>query len=666
MKKGIDFLLKIWAHTCKPGETIYLSTKSANAGKWLEHPFCIDNVTRESLAGFFAEYPPEKYDLYFCPTSFNGPRKKKYVNPLNILWSDIDEGKPKLKPSILWESSPGRLQGLWFMGGDRLLAEDGEALNKALTYYMGDADSSGWDITQVLRIPGTLNHKYESTPVVRVLEENDDLRYTPRKIARSIGFNFDVPEPVKDTTTLAGKTFEAVYSKYKKKIPLKIKRLLTQKARPKKGNRSEILWFIENRLLEAGIPPDEIKVLVKHSVWNKFKGREDEDYRLQKEVENIIETKITLPVEQDVEQEIEEELTAGLEIQSFYDLMTSAAPSPGWLVKGWWLNKSHGIVAGEPKCFKSTLALDLAISVASGNDFLGEHEVISPGPVVYIQNENAQWIMKDRVAKISVARGVVGEVEILSDRKVSITWPQDIPFFMVNQQSFLLTDPIHQQLLEKIIQTYKPVLVVLDPLYLMFDGDINSAKDLNPILSWMLEIRIKYDCGVMLVHHSNKGGENKRGGQRMLGSTTLHGWTESAWYIKNEGTEDDDEDPADDINQVKAMAEVTVEREFRGAGMHPEACLNIMMGEIGSLDYNVKSKVHTKKAETKKNQDPLTAEREILRFVRTAAHTEIELADKTGYTKLTVQKAVDYLAEKGKVKRKNNQVHLSEDKYNDK
>src|SRR5690606_41428795 len=67
-----------------------------------------------------------------------------------------------------------------------------------------------------------------------------------------------------------------------------------------------------------------------------------------------------------------------------------------------WARRSHGIVAGEPKSFKSTYVMDLAISVASGEPFLGKYPVIESGPVIYVQNENADWILKDRIDRKSI------------------------------------------------------------------------------------------------------------------------------------------------------------------------------------------------------------------------------------------------------------------------
>ncbi|MGH7295492.1 MAG: AAA family ATPase, partial [Polyangiaceae bacterium] len=42
------------------------------------------------------------------------------------------------------------------------------------------------------------------------------------------------------------------------------------------------------------------------------------------------------------------------------------AASERWLVEGLWSAEAVGIVGGEPKCCKSFLALELAVSVASG------------------------------------------------------------------------------------------------------------------------------------------------------------------------------------------------------------------------------------------------------------------------------------------------------------
>lgn len=50
-------------------------------------------------------------------------------------------------------------------------------------------------------------------------------------------------------------------------------------------------------------------------------------------------------------------------------------PEQRWLVEGLWAERAVGIVGGEPKCCKSFLALDLAVSVASGRPCLRRYPV---------------------------------------------------------------------------------------------------------------------------------------------------------------------------------------------------------------------------------------------------------------------------------------------------
>lgn len=111
-------------------------------------------------------------DLYFTPNLFSRPRRRKeLVLPSRWLYADLDQVDPHTiddpQPTIAWESSPGRYQCLWLL--DRALEPQQHSdTNKRLTYLVG-ADKGGWDLTQVLRIPGTFNHKYDEKPKVKLL-----------------------------------------------------------------------------------------------------------------------------------------------------------------------------------------------------------------------------------------------------------------------------------------------------------------------------------------------------------------------------------------------------------------------------------------------------------------------------------------------------------------
>ena len=81
----------------------------------------------------------------------------------------------------------------------------------------------------------------------------------------------------------------------------------------------------------------------------------------------------------------------------------------------------------------------------------------------------------------------------------------------------------------------------------------------------------------------------------MLGSTTLHGWIESAWYLDVKRADELEEEIfSDELNSPGGAATLTIEREFRGAGTYPKLDITVKMGDFGSPDYSVEIKKHKK------------------------------------------------------------------------
>lgn len=625
MRQGeiISFLSNIWNKQCKPGEYVFLSFRDPNKkkGNWIDVPIKYTGRAsiRKAVKDLMDQYSPNKYDWYWCPLPFKGSKRNKdLVTRSKFLWQDLDYADPKkfkdqtLYPTIYWESSPGRFHGLWELDNQYEIKEV-ETLNRDLAYEV-DADKGGWDLTQVLRVPGTKNHKYAHKPTVQLRHSHgtpipfSELRSRIKHVEKQTEIQFESKLDEGDP--------QEILNRYAGKLPRDLLTVLLQK-KAEVGKRSEIIWSLEHRLYEIGLTPDEIFTLIKHSAWNKYRGRHDEDLRLTRELQKIISETVNKSVQEKIKNLSELDLDGiDLVIDSYSDVMGNIRSYPGWLVEGFWARRSHGIVAGEPKVFKSTFTLDLAISVASGQPFLGKYPVLEPGPVLLVQNENADWLMKDKIEKVIANRGLSGKVKKIAERRFEITFPQEIPLYSINQQGYLLNSPEHQVAMEKIIQEMRPVLVIFDPLYLMFDGDINSAKELNPVLNWLLKLKNEYKTGVMLIHHYNKGngGSSWRGGQRMLGSTTLHGWIESAWYLQANEPEGGNEIAIDKVSDNPVSVIMT--REFRTAGHYPKIELKLKMGEFGNPSYEVQADIY--REEGKDNQKPkrLTNDKIALEIIR--------------------------------------------------
>lgn len=129
-------------------------------------------------------------EAFFCAHLLTSKRRTK-VNaaPVFALWADADGGAEAflaspgagdLPPTAVVESSPGRAHLFWRLCRPAAPRE-AEELNRRLLALVG-ADRSGWDLSQLLRPPGTRNHKYEPAPTVRLVELDESVSYHPRDL----------------------------------------------------------------------------------------------------------------------------------------------------------------------------------------------------------------------------------------------------------------------------------------------------------------------------------------------------------------------------------------------------------------------------------------------------------------------------------------------------
>jgi hypothetical protein len=167
--------LKLWSHYF--GEESGILCIARREGETFTHtyfPYPDDEV---KAAIFAAEKSEAGHDVYFCANLLTKKRRvKKNAATVHTLWADLD-GAPipnhHFPPSVVVESSPGHFHCGWRLTSG-VQPEHAERINKRLTYAIG-ADKSGWDLGQLLRVPGTANHKYDEKPLVRLVgieEEN--------------------------------------------------------------------------------------------------------------------------------------------------------------------------------------------------------------------------------------------------------------------------------------------------------------------------------------------------------------------------------------------------------------------------------------------------------------------------------------------------------------
>ena len=122
----------------------------------------------------------EAQDLFFSPLLFSGPRTNAAASLPGVLFADLDS-TDKLpydvpRPSVLWETSPGNKQAVWFLAEAPPDAVRWADINQRLT-YAAHADKGGWHASKILRVPETRNFKYAEAPLGKVLWFEPDTTY---------------------------------------------------------------------------------------------------------------------------------------------------------------------------------------------------------------------------------------------------------------------------------------------------------------------------------------------------------------------------------------------------------------------------------------------------------------------------------------------------------
>jgi len=88
------------------------------------------------------------------------------------------------------------------------------------------------------------------------------------------------------------------------------------------------------------------------------------------------------------------------------DQILREAHAQRWLVEPLWGESSVGVIGGAPKCAKTWLGLDLALSVATGTPCLGRYTVPRPGPVLVYLAEDALTAVRERLEGMARHRGL--------------------------------------------------------------------------------------------------------------------------------------------------------------------------------------------------------------------------------------------------------------------
>ncbi len=257
------------------------------------------------------------------------------------------------------------------------------------------------------------------------------------------------------------------------------------------------------------------------------------------------------------------------QLYTISDLLDWTPPKNYRIISGGVLNvKNRMIIFGDEGSWKSILVLHTAHCIARGSRWLGFRTNLSN--VLRMQVELPMYIDRERIEKYCIASKQIylakdkqkevtsAELDRLDNRATDYAYP-----LVVNrtEQFIHIDESSGWESLRRNIQTCiemlpeLPLVVILDPLYKMFNRDLSKEVDVMPMLDkidLLMEDASKSIPGVsfIIVHHTRKakteGGKPiYMGSQDATGSRALVRWADTVLRI--------DPDPRDPtLTTVKA------------------------------------------------------------------------------------------------------------------
>mgnify|MGYP001617494212 CR=1 FL=1 len=187
-----------------------------------------------------------------------------------------------------------------------------------------------------------------------------------------------------------------------------------------------------------------------------------------------------------------------------YKLLSAAelknSPPPQWLLLDLLTVGSFAVLYGPPCVGKSFLALDFALSIATGQS--GLMEPSNSGLVVYIVAEGHGGL-RSRVEAWEVTYCEATNIRFL---------PEAVNFLLDLDSKRLL---LALRALEN-----SPRMVVVDTMArCMLGGDENSSEAVGRLIAKLDDIRKEFNSTILLVHHGTKNDDNvERGSSALRGA----------------------------------------------------------------------------------------------------------------------------------------------------
>lgn len=206
--------------------------------------------------------------------------------------------------------------------------------------------------------------------------------------------------------------------------------------------------------------------------------------------------------------------------ESMSDLLARPEPPLTWLIDSLWVDKARGFIAGMPGVGKTWIALDMLLSVSTGQMCLGKYTPACRSAVLLVEEEASVSNLARRVHSMARARG-------LKDSDLT-------NFFHITRQFIKIKQ--HEKELIAYVKSRGIKLIVFDSLRRFHDGDENSSEKMTPVLDAFARLGNETGASVVLIHHLSKSNDKDKRPlfERMRGTSDLWAWRDCIIGVEGE------------------------------------------------------------------------------------------------------------------------------------
>jgi RecA-family ATPase len=209
------------------------------------------------------------------------------------------------------------------------------------------------------------------------------------------------------------------------------------------------------------------------------------------------------------------------EVFNGLEIVKMDIPEQSFLIKNLLSDNSVNFLSGEEGCGKSLLAMNLAVSVATGATRWLEFEVMKPGKVLYLNNELAFSDFSRRLKAMGNNLPAPGDLS-------NLIVPKEVPALSECWET-----------LNELCEQERPVLGVVDCLYFTHDRDENDSSQMKALMRQFISLRDRYNLALLLIHHTKKGARyEKMHNDQMRGSNVFGGVTDTVLQVRRSATDE--------------------------------------------------------------------------------------------------------------------------------